>query len=415
MVWFIFKFFKWLYILILTFCLAMGLYYSYNQYIYISTSFPVPAKVISSDVESYIVHTKNGSRTAYVPKIKYRYIINKKHYTSDRYTLYNDEWTQYDSSWAQKIVNEYPKEKKITVYYPKDNPSEAFIIRRYSFFPYFFVMFSLFIFFLGSAGIFNFPKHIPPRAVEDGRFYELASISSLSNTKKFWHRIKSWILLIGLLALAHYYIVAEPPYSKLALFMLGLYGFFLFIVYYCRYYYSMKERQISDAKVYVSSPVAYLGQPLTVKILQDIAGGYRLGELKVGVVCKEIERQRTRGRSLTSERAIYEDWKSVLRNLETAMGKTLKGEAAFVLPVDGCPSIPLLYNPGSKFTTGEAVIDDAYWKKKESAKLPEGESKVPLEQIRQKTCQWYIVVKTTAEGLLPYEGSFPIEVALADS
>lgn len=239
---------KWIFISILTFCLVMGLYYAFNQYNALSTSVPVSAKVVSSEVDSYSVQVKGGMRTAYAPKIKFRYFIHKKPYISDIYALYNDEWANYDASWVQQVVHQYPPGKKITAYYPIAEPSKAFLYRHYSFIPYFLVMFSLFIFFIGSAGIGRiFPKYNAPQSTDEGGFYEIFPVSPISGTRAFWHRAKTWILLIGLVPLAHYYMVADPPYSGLALFMLGDYAFFLFIVYYLRCYYGAKEVAKQDS------------------------------------------------------------------------------------------------------------------------------------------------------------------------
>lgn len=117
----------------------------------------VDGKIIDSRVEEE-KNKRTGSRTnktplnqkRYQPKVDYSYSVNDKSFKGTRIS-YSDHGylgkskeitimgvTRYSSNadakaGAQKIVQKYPKGKKVTVYYMPDNPSKSLLEPGFSY------------------------------------------------------------------------------------------------------------------------------------------------------------------------------------------------------------------------------------------------------------------------------------------
>lgn len=111
--------------------------------------------VVASEVRSFTRWKDGVQSTLYTPGITYRYTVNGREYTSDRYSL------GAESAWgasriAEKKVNEYPAGSPVTVYYDPKAPADSVLERRLSRGWLVWAMaFGLLVLALVSAGIFN--------------------------------------------------------------------------------------------------------------------------------------------------------------------------------------------------------------------------------------------------------------------
>jgi hypothetical protein len=100
---------------------AILLYFGVREVVYarVSLNWPhTPGKVVSSSVaydHEYYVY----------PKILYEFYVNGTKFGGDR-VVYGGYRAQNDP-YASRIVEKYPKEKEVTVYYMPDNPEECLL------------------------------------------------------------------------------------------------------------------------------------------------------------------------------------------------------------------------------------------------------------------------------------------------
>lgn len=111
--------------------------------------------VAASEVRSFTQWKDGVQQTLYTPGITYRFTVNGREYTSDRYSL------GAETGWgaprtAEKKVNEYPAGSPVTVYYDPKAPADSVLDRRLTGGWLVWAMaFGLLVLALVSAGIFN--------------------------------------------------------------------------------------------------------------------------------------------------------------------------------------------------------------------------------------------------------------------
>lgn len=86
-------------------------------------------KVISSEVDSRFSRSKGGTRsrhkTNYSAKVLFEYDVDGKTYTSDKVSL--AEYSSSVRSEAQQVVDKYPVNESVIVYYDPTNPEIAIL------------------------------------------------------------------------------------------------------------------------------------------------------------------------------------------------------------------------------------------------------------------------------------------------
>jgi len=82
------------------------------------------AKVVSTQIVRTEDHTSIGA-WVYDPVITYQYTVAGKTYSSNSLSVYQDG--SNDESVTQSIINKYPINGTIEIYYNPNNPAEAYI------------------------------------------------------------------------------------------------------------------------------------------------------------------------------------------------------------------------------------------------------------------------------------------------
>jgi hypothetical protein len=85
----------------------------------------IQGQILESSVERHHSSGSNGSSTTYHAEILYKFILNDTTFNGNR-VAYGD-YGSSNPSHARQIVNKYPKNKIITVYYMPDNPEECLL------------------------------------------------------------------------------------------------------------------------------------------------------------------------------------------------------------------------------------------------------------------------------------------------
>ena len=102
--------------------------------------------VVSSEVQ-----THSGEDTTYSPHIVYRYSVDGREYSSDRY-MYGEGSTS-DHNGVAEIVDQYPANAATTVYYDPLKPSESLLHLEVPGLHYFLLLFLQPFILIGLAGI----------------------------------------------------------------------------------------------------------------------------------------------------------------------------------------------------------------------------------------------------------------------
>lgn len=86
-------------------------------------------KILKSWVEQVQQQTEDGEgfETAYLPVITYEYLVNGRRYIGYRYHAVD---RGFEKSRAEQILQTYPPDKKVTVFYNKQNIEKSVLARQ---------------------------------------------------------------------------------------------------------------------------------------------------------------------------------------------------------------------------------------------------------------------------------------------
>ena len=123
-----------------------------------STDWPsTQGRIVESSVESHRSSSgSNGSSTTYHAEIMYEFAVNGVTFNGDR-VAYGD-YGSSNPSHARSVVNRYPKNKTVTVYYMPDKPEECLLEPGVKGQSFFLPGFGLVFFIVGSFMAVSMPK-----------------------------------------------------------------------------------------------------------------------------------------------------------------------------------------------------------------------------------------------------------------
>jgi hypothetical protein len=156
-----------------------------------ATYVPAPGEVVSAMLNrKNVTISKNGKKqTGFEPDVLYRFTVGEKTYESRRFAAAEDRG---DEAWAKELMLPYPPGRFITVYHDPAKPAEAFLVRRWSFYPYMGILMSMIHFTIGLAVVLGVGLKVPGRRV----------LGSL--TLAWW--------AAGAPGVAHYFATADRPF-----------------------------------------------------------------------------------------------------------------------------------------------------------------------------------------------------------
>ncbi len=321
--------------------MGVGTYMARSQHHKITTYHPVQAAVLSTRVE---VHTSRDSegRTSrsYKPVIEYRYEVNGQSYTSDEVTPLDES---AGSKWAHEIINRYKAGQTYEAYYNPDHPSEAFLVRQYSFFPYMFILFPMLFLATGSGimiGMGASQRRPPEPVARPGGRFEIKPTSRIADRRRAaliaavaWHGV-------GVLACGHYFAAAEPPYGALPIIIAVIYEAIGCVPLALACHYYVLGRRMSDARLLVGAQRFACGNQIAVHAEQEAYVPLLIEELTVGLVCRETTREKRGSKTTISTHTCYENQVSALKDRQAQPGQTVAIGQALWIPADGQPSSP---------------------------------------------------------------------------
>jgi hypothetical protein len=289
--------------------MCVGIGGVWRQHQRISGFLPVRATVISSEVRS---HTSSKGSTSYSPEVTYRYEVSGRKFTGEDVLPLS---MSAERSWAEGIVRRYPAGKTAEAYFNPADPSDSFLVKEYSFFPYFFILFPL-IFLAVAAGVWFGTREqpIPPPATQADGWFEVKPGSSVAARGQRWMAAAGLWLGACALVCGHYFAVATRPYEWFAVIASLAYGVVGCVLLGLAVYYVLLGQRVTDARVFVNTPRFLLGETITVLVQQPVLADLEVKEMTVSLVCRETYKTQSGGKSSIGTRDCFREGAAVMQN-----------------------------------------------------------------------------------------------------
>ena len=295
---------------------------------------PVEATVVSSRV----VVRHSGRSRSYAPVVLYRYRAKGRDWQGDDVFPIRQSGSR---SWAASVAGSYRAGRRTQAYYDPKNPSNSFLVRHYSFFPYLFVLLGI---GFSSAGVAillgrGSPAKKPAQPIEGvSGWYEVEATSTIAGRRRGALVATMLWGVLGVVGIGHYFFCAEPPYETTAYVFSSIYGVIGCVGVGLFIYYLFLGRNVSDARFYVTAPKFALGGTATIGVQQEVHRTVRVIEGKIGLVLLESRKERRGSKTTYVTSKVWEEWISPIENREVSAGDSIKMSWTITLPADQPPS-----------------------------------------------------------------------------
>ena len=301
---------------------------------------PVDAVIVSCDVKRHESTDSKGHRSvSYSPEIAFCYQAGAHTLTVHGALPLSQSSS---ASWANGICNRFKTGQKVTGYVNPENPSEGFVLRQYSFFPYIFILFPMIFMAVGVFVAFGAGarKTKPPTPVLRGEWFDLKPSVRIAGK-----RLAAWLTTIlwggiGAVACGHYFVMAARPYETVSLVMSGIYLALTAVPVGLAIYYTLLARVVGDANVFTNRPVLAVGATVKVGVRQNVFTPVQVQEAAVGLKCEMTTRTRRGNKTSYSTETCFEDLKPVLQNHAARAGTALEYSTDLTVPPGSTPSSP---------------------------------------------------------------------------
>ena len=250
---------------------------------------------------------------------------------------------------ASEIVAAHPVGGRVKIYHDPKNPGQSFLVRRWDFWPYLFILAPMIYFSLGiglwGAGLVKLDTPPVEIAATDG-WIELPIQTALRQKQTAWRMIAAAWWVVGLLACGHYFLSARKAYESDALLFGGIYAALGMLPLFLTTRYWLITRNAADARAFIDQRDVRLGDVINVRTEQAFHRPLLIHRLDLGLVLERTDEQRPRGSDSTGKREIkvstlWESWgKEIVRNEQSTTGRPLAAKHQFQIPADHPPSSP---------------------------------------------------------------------------
>jgi hypothetical protein len=321
--------------------MSVGAGMAWHQNHTIRTSVPVAATIVAMDIEKHVSHSsKGGTTTTYKPIVEYRYEVDGRSYVS-RTVFPLSESGSY--GWARSVVDRFSPGQRVEAYRNSRRPEKAFLIRRYSFFPYFFVVFaSVFVSIgagvgAGASGTGAKPARAVPAA--EG-WCEVLPLTRVANYRRGVWTGCLMFETIGILAFVHYFKCAAPSFEVTAFVAAAIYALVGGGAWAAAVYYGRLAGSVADARLFINRANLARGEPVTVGARQAFRQPLQVKEVNLALLCEETNQVRRGSKTTTSVTVCHRQDAVALRDKPARPGQPLEYTAIFTPPKEAMPSSP---------------------------------------------------------------------------
>jgi len=308
---------------------------AWDQQRQLATFRPVPATVLSRDVQRQVTHNRRSRDSiSYKPRITYRYEVAGRTYTSSNVAPLTDSGSE---TWARSVIGTYPP-GPATAYYDPANPARAFLLPRPSFMPYPLILFAS-IFLTVAVGMFVLsdpakPVPAPQRALRPAGWYELRPRRTSGDKMRAWFVLAAVWYGVGAAALGHYFTLARGrgPLDPSAIPLCALYALAGLVPLGTTIYFALLRRNAADARVLVDTDRFPPGKQFHVRVEQSLSRDLLVEKLQVCLACDATTKTRTGSKTTISTSTCYDQWATAMENQAASAGQVLSAEADLAVP-----------------------------------------------------------------------------------
>jgi hypothetical protein len=311
-----------------------GVWTIWKQHRAITSAMPVAANVVGHETKEL----KASGFVAKVPLVKYTYMVNGQPYTCEAVTP--AEFMLPDT-WAQSVFQQFPIGAQVQAQYDPNDPSQAFLIAKYSVYPYLPLLVGLVIAALGLGIVSEqLTSHDAPQMTP-------TSSGAMALGAKQHHlahaRMLGIVGIIGLIcgvpAIVHHVLVSTPPYERMGFLLEGAYVIAVLTVLVRS---ALKFRQASGfgTPVVTLNRAPTIGQPLQLKVA--VPTRFQ-GTAHLNAVLK-CETKDTRLFNFSEEQPsapLLEQQLPLARSKSVSKGDEIAGAVEFMIPDHLPPSTPV--------------------------------------------------------------------------
>jgi hypothetical protein len=327
----------------------------------IKTYRPVKALVLLSRIEQR-KNAKGGGYTS-VSVVRYQYTAEGHGYICDKIYPYPTVRRGSRSEGLPEEVTRYPIGTLTQAFYDPNDPSDAFLVRQYCFWPYCLLLFGFGLLSLVMGLLFGLDRNISrsrgttplPRGPYQ---FEILPDAVPPRCRACCAIVATWAIGSPIV-FGHYFVNNAQP-DHVSYIFAAIYGAggclpFAFLVYYWR-----RALWKPDIHLYIDQQHFALGTKLNLFVQHVFHRPVWISEYKIGIVARLIRkdwewetcpsghgRQRT---VKTTETVHYESWATIDKNQGVEPGVPYERNCSLSIPWEGQPSTSSPCNPHCVWT-----------------------------------------------------------------
>ncbi len=286
---------------------------------------PAPSKILAA---AALPVPTNESR--YLPMVRYSYRVGGHTYFGHSLTVVN---AAFDEATLRKILSQYHVGAACTAYYDPGSPVLSVLDRRPRFNPYGYFLLGL-IFLMMIRGIIVLLRNgrlirvaPDPEPAVSPDTVEISPAVSLSDHWRAW-RFAAVAATVGVLAVAHFFCLARPPYSSDAAFVSAVFLLIWLAVTPIAIRWWWLGRVFRDARLILGHLHVTAGVPQKCRIKQNCVHRAVVGPAMLSLICRQ-----DRGRNKAAKQTIIQ-FQELATSFRAAAGEELSWDAVFEVPLE---------------------------------------------------------------------------------
>lgn len=314
---------------------------------------PAPSRVLTA--EALPVPT-NASR--HLPLVRYSYRVGGHIYFGHSLTVVS---AAFDGDTLRTLLGRYRAGVACTAYYDPANPAISVLDPRPRFNPYGYFLLGLMVLMMvrGAIVLLRYDRRIrvppDPEPMANPDIVEIYPAVTLSDHRRAW-RFASMAAAVGVLAVAHFYCLARPPYSSDAVSVSAVFLLIWLAVTPIAIRWWWLGRVFRDARLVLVHRQVTAGVPQKCRITQSCLHRAAVGPATLSLICRQ-----DRGRNRAARQIIIQ-FQELGPAFRAAAGEELSWDAVFEVPLesgggplsDSVAAIPTSYM--LRFSLGIGVL-----------------------------------------------------------
>jgi hypothetical protein len=309
-----------------------GVWTIWQQHRMITSAQPVMARVVAHQTKDL----KASGFVSKVPLVEYQYTVNQQPYTSQ--TVTPAEF-MLPNTWAESVFKQFPVGARVQAKYDPNDPGKAFLIAKYSMYPYLPLLVSLVIAAMGLGVIGDqLNRETPSMTPTESGALALGARQHHLTSARVWGTAGLFGLICGAPAILHHVSVSTAPHERMGFLVEGAYGIAVLIVL-ARATMQFRRGSGFGTPVVTIDRSPTIGQPvqLNVSIPTRFAG---TASLKAFLKCEAKDTKLFNTSEETSNAVLLQQNVLSVPSESVTREDTLTGTVNLDIPSDEPPSTP---------------------------------------------------------------------------